>query len=81
MHIDGEYVKVRAHIASITGYSGHKDRDALLDFVESSGESLQEVFVTMGEPKSSMFLAQRIRDFLGVEALVPQIGESFELSF
>ena len=81
VHIDGEYVKVRAHIASITGYSGHKDRDALLDFVESSGESLQEVFVTMGEPKSSMFLAQRIRDFLGVEALVPQIGESFELSF
>ena len=88
VQIDGEYVKIRAHIVSITGYSGHKDRDALLDFVESSGESLpagrhglEKVFVTMGEPKASMFLAQRIGDFLGVEALVPEVGQSFELSF
>ncbi len=79
VEIDGEYVKVRAGIASITGYSGHKDRDALLEFVEQAGESLEKVFVTMGEPHSSLFLAQRIRDFLGVDAVVPQSGESFDI--
>ncbi len=79
--IDGEYVKVRAGIASITGYSGHKDRDALLEFVDNTGESIKKVFVTMGEPHSSLFLAQRIRDFLGIEAVVPQAGESFDIEW
>lgn len=79
VRIDGEIVKVRAHVDTISGFSGHKDRDGLLDFVESAGERLERVFVTMGEPKASMFLAQRIRDFLGVEALVPSVGDSVEI--
>ena len=84
--IDGEHVKIRARVASITGYSGHKDRDALLEFVEQAGESLpdrqaglEKVFVVMGEPKSSMFLAQRVRDFLGVDAQVPEAEQSVEI--
>lgn len=77
--IDGEHIRVRASTMSLTGYSGHADRDQLLSFVEGAGERLQKVFVTMGEPKSSMFFAQRVKDFLGVEALVPKRGDSFEL--
>ncbi|MBI5470697.1 MBL fold metallo-hydrolase [Candidatus Kaiserbacteria bacterium] len=79
--IDGEHVPVRASIGSLTGYSGHKDRDELLSFVESAGESLKKVFVVMGEPRASMFLAQRVRDFLGVEAVTPHAGESIEIDF
>lgn len=73
--IDGEPIRVRAHIASLTGYSGHADRDQLLTFVEHAGDSLEEVFVTMGETKASIFLAQRIKDFLGVTATVPKKAE------
>jgi metallo-beta-lactamase family protein len=79
--IDGTKVKVRAHISALTGYSGHADRDALLAFVESAGDSLEKVFVTMGEPASSLFLAQRIRDFLGVEAVVPTAHETLEIAW
>ena len=77
--IDGEHVTVRASISTLTGYSGHKDRDGLLQFVESAGESLEKVFVVMGEPKASNFLAQRIKDFLGVDAVVPQQGAAVEI--
>lgn len=79
--IDGERISVRAEVRVITGYSGHKDRDALLSFVEQAGESLERVFVALGEPSSSMFLAQRIRDFLGVETIVPAQGERAELDW
>lgn len=79
--IDGKRVRVQAQIASVSGYSGHADRDALLSFVEKAGESLEKVFVAMGEPKSEMFLAQRIHDFLGIEAVVPNTGETAEIDW
>jgi metallo-beta-lactamase family protein len=79
--IDGERVSVHASTSSLTGYSGHKDRDELLSFAESAGESLKKVFVVMGEPKASMFLAQRIKDFLGITSVVPHERDSAEIEF
>jgi len=35
----------------------------------------------MGEPKSSMFLAQRIRDELGVNAVYPELGSIYPIEF
>ena len=52
VHITGEDVIVRAHVVTITGYSGHKDSDGLIDFVEKTSDTVQKVFVVMGEPKS-----------------------------
>ena len=40
-----------------------------------------DVFVTMGEPKASMFLAQKIKDSLGLDVYVPQMGEKIEIDF
>jgi len=76
VHISGEDVVVRSHITTITGYSGHKDSDGLLNFVEDTAEMLKKVFVVMGEPKSSMFLVQKLRDNLGVDAYAPERGET-----
>lgn len=73
MHED---VPVRAHVVKISGYSGHKDTDALTDFVADTADSLKKVFVVMGEPKSSLFLVQKLRDFLGVRAEAPEQGSS-----
>ena len=79
--IDGERVTVRAHVDSLSGYSGHKDRDGLLSFVEQSGVSLEKVFVVMGEPKAAHFLSQRIQDFLGVSAIAPEAKQTQEINF
>lgn len=74
-----EKVKVRANIVNLTGYSAHKDSDGLLEFVDDSSDTLKKVFVVMGEQKSALFLVQRLRDYVGVNAVAPKLGESFEL--
>lgn len=81
VRILGAEVVVRAKIENISGYSAHKDSDHLLEFVEHSADKLQRVFVVMGEPKASMFLSQRIRDYIGLEAEVPKAGTTVELDF
>lgn len=79
--IDRESVQVRARIATIQGWSGHADRDQLVDFVSKGGEKIEEVFVVMGEERASLFLVQRLRDYLGVNAVAPNAGESKEINF
>jgi metallo-beta-lactamase family protein len=74
VHIDGERIRVRAHIEKIEGYSGHADRDQLVDFVSHTKDSLRHTFIAMGEERSSLFLAQRLRDYLGVRAEIPEPG-------
>jgi len=81
VHISGEDVNVRAHVATIHGYSGHKDGDGLLEFVEDMSDSVKKVFVVMGEPSSAMFLVQKIRDNLGIEAFAPIQGDGVLLYF
>ncbi len=77
--IMGEEIPVHAKIVSISGYSAHKDSDHLLQFVDSTKDTLKEVFVAMGEPKAEMFLAQRLRDYLGINAICPEAGQVEEI--
>lgn len=79
--IEGEQVEIKARIATVDGYSSHKDSEHLVEFVEKTASTLKKVFVVMGEPRASMFLAQRLREYLEVDAKSPQPGESVELTF
>ena len=72
-------ISVRARIETIQGYSAHPDRDMLLDFVKNSVDFLEKVFVVQGEPAAALFLVQRIRDYLGIDARAPSYAEQFEL--
>jgi metallo-beta-lactamase family protein len=74
--IKGFDVDVRAEVVKIDGYSSHKDLDNLVSFVSDSADTLKRVFVVMGEPKSSYFLAQRLNDYLDVKTTVPDVNES-----
>jgi metallo-beta-lactamase family protein len=81
--LNGVPVPVRAGVVNIDGFSAHKDSNGIVGFVESvqkSGGQLKKVFVLMGEPKSSTYLAQRIRDEIGVSAVVPEPGKEYHMS-
>jgi metallo-beta-lactamase family protein len=80
VRIFNEEIPVNAEVRVLEGYSAHKDSEHLVRFVEDSQKTLKKVFVAMGEPKSSLFLVQRLRDYLGVNAVAPSAGESYELS-
>ncbi|MEX1087226.1 MAG: MBL fold metallo-hydrolase RNA specificity domain-containing protein, partial [Candidatus Paceibacterota bacterium] len=79
VEIFDQRIPVRARIEKIGGYSSHADQDQLLDFVDSAAETLETVFLAMGEPKSSSVLAQRINDEIGVKAICPQQGKKYTL--
>lgn len=79
VEIKGQIVPIRARIEMISGYSSHKDSDGIVGMVENTAKTVKKVFVVMGEPKSSTFLAQRLRDELEVDAIYPERGKPYKL--
>lgn len=75
----GEEVSVEAEIYSIEGFSGHADRNELLEFVEAFDVVPKKIFVTHGEESSSNDFAQCLQDSYNVKTIVPDIGFVFEL--
>lgn len=71
VYIDGTDVPVNAEIIQVHGYSSHADSSQLLEYVEAVGKKLKHVYVCMGEPSASYFLSQRIKDYLEIDASVP----------
>lgn len=76
VNIFNQQIPVHAKIEKIDGYSSHKDSDHLVAFVEKTAPTVKKVFVAMGEAGPSLFLAQRLRDYLGVHAEHPDEGDS-----
>ncbi|MBI2021190.1 MBL fold metallo-hydrolase [Candidatus Giovannonibacteria bacterium] len=74
--IFGEEVLIRAHIENIHGYSAHPDENTLFEFIREKSDTLKKVFTIHGEPKSSLALVQKVRDYLGIEAYSPKYSES-----
>ncbi len=81
VRLGGVDVRIKGKIGTFVGWSAHADRDGLLDFAKAALDGQTKgFFVALGEPSSARFLAQRIHDYLGSNAIVPVQGESFELS-
>jgi len=79
IEINGVMLPVRARIEMISGYSSHKDSEHLVEMISDTAQSVKKVFVVMGEPKSSLFLVQRLRDYLDIDAIYPERGKVYEL--
>lgn len=79
VYIHGTPIPLRARVVNIHGFSAHKDSDHLIEFVNSTKDSLKKVFIVLGEPKSTFFLGQRIHEVYGVPVSVPEKGDKVEL--
>jgi metallo-beta-lactamase family protein len=79
--IHGVEVDVQAEIRMITGFSGHKGSDQLVEFIRDISDNAKQVFCVMGDPTAANHLAGRIRDEIGVPAEAPIAGESREIVF
>jgi metallo-beta-lactamase family protein len=80
IRLNGKEVKVRATVKTLHGWSAHADRDGLLSYAESCLPRAKTFLCTLGEPSSARFLAQRIHDYLGVRAIVPEGNETYEIA-
>ena len=71
VRIFNEDIPVRAEIRKINGFSGHADFPQLFDFISASRDTLKRVFTVQGEALQAQYLAQQIRDRLGIPADAP----------
>jgi metallo-beta-lactamase family protein len=64
-------------VRAIGGYSAHADQKGLYKWVEhiKKGNKLKKVFVVQGEDGPSETFAQLLRDHLGINAKVPEMGD------
>jgi metallo-beta-lactamase family protein len=80
VRIYGEEHQVRAKIEVLPGFSGHADRDGLLDFVRVMQKKPEQTFIVHGEEESSESLANDLRHELGLANVhIPKSLESFEV--
>ncbi len=74
----GDEFTVRAEIRRIEAFSGHADRDELLDWVRPRARTLRGVFLVHGEIGPMRALAEGLTD-LGVRQVhMPRRGQAFD---
>ncbi|RME47872.1 MAG: MBL fold metallo-hydrolase [Caldilineae bacterium] len=76
----GDHYEVRAEVHKLDGYSGHADRNGLLNWLEqaSKTKSPRRVFLVHGEPDNMFPLAEAIEK-RGLRVEVPERGQVFEV--
>ncbi len=74
----GEEIRVRAEIATLSGISGHADRDMLLRWLKAVGGDKRQVFVNHGEDMTTDEFAATIRNTLGIPASAPYNGAVYD---
>lgn len=78
--IFGEYVPVRAKVANLEMLSAHADADEILRWLKTAPKAPRTTFVTHGEPAASDALRHRIEEELGWNCVVPEHGQTVELT-
>lgn len=83
-------VHVRCHVQSIGAFSAHADQNGLMEYIKHANDpgsakasqgkgTLKKCFVVQGELDAAQALAARARQDLSIDAIVPELGQSFEL--
>ncbi len=77
--IFGQELPVRCKVKNISGYSAHADQPRLLNWLKPMKASLKKVFVVQGEEEQMAPLANKIRDEMAIDAVIPSAGEEVML--
>ena len=78
--IYGDEFQVKAKVETLTGFSGHADREGLIDFVRNMQKKPQQTFIVHGEDAAAESLAGALRDELGLEHVqIPTPLQSFDV--
>jgi metallo-beta-lactamase family protein len=70
--IQGEYVPVRASIATLGNFSAHADSGEILQWLRTASRPPKRVFVTHGEPVAADCLRKSIGETFGWDCVVPE---------
>ncbi len=78
LRIHGKDIDVRAEVTRLEAYSAHADEDELVRWVTEA--SPEQVVLVHGEDEGREALAKRFREEFGIEAHLPNLGETLDVS-
>ncbi len=78
--IFGEKIHVEAEIYNLEGFSGHADKDGLLEWLSGFQRRPHQIFLIHGEEESKKSFAKTVKDVLGYDCTVVHKVTEFTLS-
>lgn len=75
----GEKIQVNARIYDLEGFSGHADKNGLLDWLKGFRKEPKHIFLVHGEPDAKEAFADTVRKELGYEPVVVTGNSEFVL--
>ncbi|MBQ9280518.1 MAG: MBL fold metallo-hydrolase [Clostridia bacterium] len=77
--IFGEEIGVNAEVRYIEAFSGHADKNGLLNFVETFSNRPKQVYLVHGDEDAQLELAGEIKDRFGIPVEIPNRGDVYEI--
>ncbi|NJD03018.1 MAG: MBL fold metallo-hydrolase [Ruminiclostridium sp.] len=78
--IFGEDISVNARVEMIEGFSGHADRDGLLEWIGKFNRKPGKIFIVHGEEASMNEFSGSVIQKFGIETVIPSKGDSFVIN-
>ena len=72
-------IDVKAEITSLTGLSGHADKNGLIEWIEGFKEKPKKVFVVHGEDSVCSSFAKCLSEKHGFNAYAPYSGTEYDI--
>lgn len=75
----GEEITVNAEVRYIEGFSGHADKNGLLNFVETFKKKPKQIYLVHGDEEAQYELAEAIDNQFGIPVEIPMRGDVYEI--
>lgn len=73
----GEDISVNAHIETIDSFSGHADKDGLLEWIGKFKKKPKKIFIVHGEETTMNDFSELIKENFNIETVIPSKGDNF----
>lgn len=77
--IFGEEIAVKAEIEYLDAFSGHADRDGLLEFIEKMQDKPKNIFINHGEFISQQVLKNYITEKFNIPVTIPNYEDTYTI--
>jgi metallo-beta-lactamase family protein len=77
VELDGEIVERKAHIETMTAYSGYADGEEMRTWIRALGGPVRRAFVVQGDDLAVAMMVTILREEGVLDVIVPRKGESF----
>jgi metallo-beta-lactamase family protein len=79
IRIHHQTVAVKAEILTLDGLSAHADAQDAIEWIKGFRRLPKKIFINHGDNGAPEALAARIHEMLGIETVIPEQGEEFQL--